>query len=114
MLIQSLNSLSERKDITVTRKTPNDLSVVADYKSGLVTIRGFAWTHSTGTQNTIILTIPSKYAPRTYSMYTAGGLTNDGTNIIGYGITSLNPNGTLSIKYSTNSGFVFFNFCYAI
>lgn len=114
MVNQSLGNFKTNTNITITQITPNALGIVANHKSGIVTIRGYAWTQTSGTQNTEILTIPTDYAPKGYDMVTAGGLTNNGTDFIGYGITSLNTYGELNIKYSTNVGFVFFDFCYAI
>ena len=92
----------------------NTSVITANYKSGIVTIRGYVWSPTSGTQDMAILTIPKDYAPKDCDMAVAGGLTNNGTDFIGSGITALNMNGKLSIKYSTNVGFVFFDFCYAI
>lgn len=113
-LNSNFNTYKTKTNITVTKETPYDLACVANYKSGFVTIRGYAWTPSSGVQDTSILTIPTTYAPIAYAMNIVGGLTNNGTDSIGYGIASLGTDGKLNITYSTNSGFVFFDFCYAI
>ena len=110
----SLNNFKTNTNIPITQITPNSASIIANYKSGIVTIRGYAWTPTYGPQNPAILTIPKDYAPKGCDMAIAGGLTNNGTDFIGDGSTSLNIDGKLNIKYSTNDGFMFFNYCYAI
>lgn len=110
----SFNTYKNKINIAVTRVTASVLECVADYKSGIVTIRGYTWTGTSGTQKTAILTIPKDYAPKNCAIQKAGGLTNNGEDIIGYGIATLTPDGKLNITYSTNVGFVFFDFCYAI
>lgn len=112
--VVNLKDFTSKKGISVTKKSPNDVVYVAYYESGIVNIRGYAYTPTSGIQNTAILTIPTVHAPKDCGIYTSGGLSGNGSDMTGYGITSLSTDGKLNIRYSTGVGFVFFNFCYTI